>query len=217
VLRRTLGYHCQVSVKLESWKGRHSSNRGRIVWFSTPLGLCANRGLNDIDRLSIYHCWVEPYLMKSQYDTTGRRCVWQKEIGITTRLRSMGNWLTSSLTHQLCWWKDFWLIKALQPCSACDPLGRQDMLVLRDSVQHYIRQLPYYNHSVYHLYLQWNTVQYTTYSVPTEILSVAICINNRKTDGMIDLNGSLTQGRQQSTYNPISISSDCYMGFGIRL
>jgi hypothetical protein len=38
-----------------------------------------------------------------------------------------------------------------------------------------------------------------------------------KTDGMIDLNGSLTQGRQQITYNPVSISPDCYMGFGIRL
>jgi hypothetical protein len=38
-----------------------------------------------------------------------------------------------------------------------------------------------------------------------------------KTDGIVDLNGSLTQGKLQITYNSISISSDCYMGFGIRL
>jgi hypothetical protein len=38
-----------------------------------------------------------------------------------------------------------------------------------------------------------------------------------KKDGVIDLIVSLTQGIQQIIYNPISISSHCYMGFGIRL
>jgi hypothetical protein len=40
------------------------------------LGLCANRGMNDIDRLSIYHSGVVPYLMKSQYSPSSCMCVY---------------------------------------------------------------------------------------------------------------------------------------------
>jgi hypothetical protein len=50
----------------------------------------------------------------------------------------------------------------------------------------------------------------------THVVAIWDIIYGKK-DGMIDLSGSLTQGRQQITYYPISISSDCYMGFGIRL
>jgi hypothetical protein len=54
--------------------------------------------------------------------------------------------------------------------------------------------------------------------IPIKTVTVAIWdIIIGKTDDMIDLNGSLTQDVQQITYNPIPISSDCYMGFGIRL